>query len=512
MKNILILLSTILLFSSCIKMLDDEELYERYEINVKEKKWENVIIFLDEIIKRNPNIKDAYFNRAFYKTLMKPVDYISITKDLSKYLEFKNKDNVALFIRFQTYFYNKQYDKALDDINKLIYLNGKSAFLLSWKGNCAFSAKKFKIAEKAYQGRLYFYGTKEDLKNCYYYIIFSKYFGDNKEGATWDCAFLEQRGFTKNDELLKLISKNKLVYEELSNFPIQSFTITALKNILNNNCSNLELFEGKYYFRSELMSSYFKLEKTENIKELLVEKEEILNLNLSYLKYKELPNELFKFSNLEYLNLSGNRFKNFEKLFEDLSKFKKLKILILDRTNMRKVPSNISILQNLEVLFIGTNGLKTLTEELPKLRKLKLLSVRGNSMLTDLPEAIGNLKCLERLDISATGLKRIRNEVSYCTELKSISANASKIEILPKDIGNLINLIHLNLGSNKIKKLPKSIGKMENLQDLSLGSNDIKKIPEEISNLENLTSLSVEYNRFTNFPREILNIQNLSSL
>ena len=496
----------------CSSSLSDEELKNRYNKALESKNWNAVVELLDEIIEREPNDKNTYYTRALAKSNLEIPDPKGVAQDLTTYLSFEPNSYQARYVRFQAYSVLGEYDKALEDIDSVIELKGKTAFLLAWKGNCAFAAKKFDVAEKTYEERLRLPGGIEDLKNTYYYWVFSKYFGGNKEGALWDIAFLEDRGLKADYELMRLVEEDKLVFEELAQFELAEMSVEQLEDVLNNYCSSFDIFEGDTYFRSGLLNRFAFLEKTEDLDALLDKKEEVYALNLSYSNFSKLPDILTKFINLQYLNISGTRFKDKEQLFEALSKLPNLRILIANRCNLRQLPDTIEQLQNIEILDIGTNGFRALNENIGALTKLKYLSVRSNSYLKDLPKSIEKMRCLQFLNVSGTGITRLRDELSNCSELVSIVANASKIKTLPNQIGNLINLKYINLGHNKIESVPESIGNLTDLEHLSLGSNDISKLPKEFSNLKNLGFLSLDYNRFNDFPKEVLELHNVHNL
>ncbi len=502
----------ILALFSCKQPLSNEQLEEKYELAIKNKDWQNALELLNEVISRNPENGSPYFSRAFARTNITPQDLEKIIADLNKYLEIIKDDEKALYLRFQAFFKNKQYQKALNDIDSIITLKGKNPFLLSWKANCAFAAKKFELAISTYAERLKSPGNYEDLQNNYYYLIFSKYFSGDKEGALWDTGFLETRGFKKNKDLMKTIIDDKLIFEEISNFQFPKITLSQFDQIINYHCSDLDIFLGKNYFRSELLEKLSHIERIEDLSRILNKKEEIFALNLSYTNIKKLPPEIFQFINLQALNISGNKFSDIENVISDLKRLPNLKILQLNRLKLKKLPENIYTLSNLEVLDVAGNYLKEIDEKLGQLTKLKLLSVSSNNKLQNLPKSISNLKCLELLDISGTWISELSEEIAQCSELKSISANACKIRTLPKDIGNLVNLKYLNLGYNKIETIPLSIGKLISLEHLSLGSNEILNLPSEFSNLKNLNFCSLDFNRFKNFPIETLDLQNIRTL
>ena len=101
-----------------------------------------------------------------------------------------------------------------------------------------------------------------------------------------------------------------------------------------------------------------------------------------------------------------------------------------------------------------------------------------------MPEAIGKLINLTKLDL--------RNN-----ELNS----------LPEEIGNLINLILLNLHYNKLNSLPEAIGKLINLNILNLHHNELNALPEAIGELINLNNLDSSFNQLTTIPASIQNIR-----
>ena len=70
-----------------------------------------------------------------------------------------------------------------------------------------------------------------------------------------------------------------------------------------------------------------------------------------------------------------------------------------------------------------------------------------------------------------------------------------KLKSLPDEIGNLIKLEKLNLSRISIASLPKSIGKLENLEGLNLSeTTELKSLPYEIGNLAHIKYLDLRSN------------------
>ncbi|QNM85624.1 leucine-rich repeat domain-containing protein [Polaribacter pectinis] len=276
-------------------------------------------------------------------------------------------------------------------------------------------------------------------------------------------------------------------------------------------CSNYDMKWSKPHYISQLFWRLNSTKQTLSLKDSLINKLKIVRLDISSSNLKSLPQELFLFENLEELDISNNKFEDTEQLILDLKKLPNLKLLAFRYSKLKKLPENIGILNNLEGISLDGNILRS-AESIGELNNLKYLSFRRNKKLKELPSSINKLKCLQLLDVSGSGIERLRDELSECIQLKSILANASKISFITENIGDLFNLRNLNLGYNKLKNIPTTIGDLEFLEDLSLGSNEIEFLPESVSKLQNLDAIGLEYNRFKEFPKSVLKLNKLRLL
>src|SRR4051812_29721957 len=74
-------------------------------------------------------------------------------------------------------------------------------------------------------------------------------------------------------------------------------------------------------------------------------------------------------------------------------------------------------------------------------------------------------------------------------EITKLNLSNRGINILPDEIGLLINLVDLNLDNNNLETLPEIIGNLASLETLKVGGNLLKELPSTIGKLENLKIL-----------------------
>jgi len=133
--------------------------------------------------------------------------------------------------------------------------------------------------------------------------------------------------------------------------------------------------------------------------------------------------------------------------------------------------------------------------------------------LTQLPKEIGQLKDLLRLTIWNNKLTTLPKEVWQLTNLHTLHLGANSLTTISPEIGQLKSLQSLTLRGNKsLITLPATIGQLQNLQELHLSDTNLKTLPKEMGNLKNLYRLSISINNLTTFPETISQLQNLNSL
>ena len=137
------------------------------------------------------------------------------------------------------------------------------------------------------------------------------------------------------------------------------------------------------------------------------------------------------------------------------------------------------------------NAINIITTQFTQLYTLVIV----NCNITVLPESIGNLTQLIKLDLNGSNfLKKLPKEIGNLTELKQFDlAKCVALTELPDSIGKLTQLTFLGLSDcASLINLPDSIGNLTNLEALSLnGCEALTILPYTIALLTKLVTLMI---------------------
>jgi len=175
------------------------------------------------------------------------------------------------------------------------------------------------------------------------------------------------------------------------------------------------------------------------------------------------------------------------------------------------VPEDIGKLTNLTKLDLSKNNLTTVPEDIGKLTNLTNLDLSRNK-LTTVPEDIGKLTNLTNLDLSRNKLTKVPEDIGKLNKLIKLDLSRNKLIKVPKDIGKLTNLIVLHLSGNQLTTVPVAIGKLTDLIMLNLSNNNLTIVPVAIGKLTNLIRLHLHNNKLTTAPEDIGKLNKLTML
>ncbi|MEX6627516.1 hypothetical protein [Tenacibaculum salmonis] len=371
----------LIILSSCIKNLSDEELKESYIKSIEKNNWNKALNYVEEGLRRKPNDTALYFSRALCLNKINPIENNQkITNNLKVFLNNYKTSSRGRLLKYINHYENKQYNEAINEVELIEKYYGISQQTLLMKANAQFLNKSYEKSSLNYEETLSYPNSSENTKVIYYYKIYSKYFAGNKEGALWDTAFLENYGFNKDDDLMELIVNDKLEINNFNKIPFFAEATEFDKLIrLNINLTYNFLLEPIYE------KQFYKVKK-HNISDLKYLDKNLEILNLRSGEIVELPDDIKQFRKLKALKISSNKINDFDKLFNQLAQIESLEYLNLDYSNLKNFPKSISKLKNLKGLSIEASNIKELPKEIGSLYNLSFLSVRNNGRLKDLPK------------------------------------------------------------------------------------------------------------------------------
>ncbi|GLU07681.1 hypothetical protein SLE2022_246290 [Rubroshorea leprosula] len=137
-----------------------------------------------------------------------------------------------------------------------------------------------------------------------------------------------------------------------------------------------------------------------------------------------------------------------------------------------------------------------------------------------LPTSVYGAKKLHSLMI-ISGENAITNEAVQIIfnqakrlRLVDFGCHNALVDTIPKEIGNLIHLRHINLSGSTIKGLPRSSRDLHNLQYLNLNNcKSLENLPDEIGNLINLIYLgTLHCYKLACYPKSARRLTNLRQL
>lgn len=284
--------------------------------------------------------------------------------------------------------------------------------------------------------------------------------------------------------------------------------------------------------------------------------QEITEINLNYQNYDNLGkgymNNIKKSNFFEYklldkitnkdsvLSLVVNKyFLGKHKNLNDICDCKKLVVLSLYNLNGDELPDCIFQLKNLKEINLyyfnaEYHEWKELFRKISNLKLLKTFTIYQSPM-NYMPETIGLLSSIERIELDNVPLIDFNDEFAKLDNIKYLRVNNTQVYFMPQDYFN-DNLIYLDISSNKFNGMPVEINNLPNLEHISfynniyyssddtilcknkklkeiyIGDCGIEKFPIGLNKLENLEQLIVAGNRMQDVPDDIIEFKNLKYL
>ena len=159
---------------------------------------------------------------------------------------------------------------------------------------------------------------------------------------------------------------------------------------------------------------------------------------------------------------------------------------------------------------------ESLHPSIGRLQALEELELGGPipRKLTSLPEEIGNLGSLIKLNLYRSAIRSLPPSIGRLRSLKELYLGSTrKLTSLPEEIGDLGSLIKVNLNGSAVTSLPPSIGRLRSLKELDIGdTRNLTNLPEEIGNLGSLIKFSLNESAIRSLPPSIGRLRSLKVL
>jgi hypothetical protein len=192
---------------------------------------------------------------------------------------------------------------------------------------------------------------------------------------------------------------------------------------------------------------------------------------------------------IERINLSRNNLRGaLSDVFdENCSEMRRsLRFMDLSNNALSDVQGTLSNLSNLEYLDLSKNLFKdTIPHQIGGLASLRVLDFSGNRF-TLCPAEIFNLPVLRSLRLADNLLTEISPALGNLRELRQLDLSRNRLRNLPTSAGNLREAETLLLGSNEITSLPSEISLLTKMRVLEINNNRLQNLP----NLRTMTALS----------------------
>lgn len=187
-------------------------------------------------------------------------------------------------------------------------------------------------------------------------------------------------------------------------------------------CSSISCF-SQQLLDSMSLANYAEYD---DMKEALANPDDVIKLVLRKKKLKSFPRDIFKFKNLQYLDLSKNEI---QEIPDSIVLLKDLQQLEMSKNELKSLPKNIGDLKNLKYLNVNQNEITVIPFSFGDLEKLEVADLWSNE-LEYFPESMSKLKNLRIMDLRNILIPQnhqdsIQNMLPNCTIYFSPPCNCS---------------------------------------------------------------------------------------
>ncbi|QKZ14111.1 leucine-rich repeat domain-containing protein [Spirosoma sp. KUDC1026] len=262
----------------------------------------------------------------------------------------------------------------------------------------------------------------------------------------------------------------------------------------------------------------------------------VTRLVFSGLLLDTIPALLYRFTNVEEIDLGSNNLTRLPARLTTLPRLKRLNLMTnlltedsiafsrnkhlaainLQRNRLTHAPTALRKNRRLTSLWLGNNdlldvqvstlrrlndlnlynvGLTVFPKSLLRLKKLKQLDLYYNK-LTTLPAQLGKLRRLEQLAVAHNDLSALPKTLPKLRRLQALYLHHNRIGQLPARLEQLNQLRVLDLGYNWLSVPPTALTALPALEDLDMSNNNLQELPASLAGMKQLKHLYLRSNPF----------------
>ncbi|GKA28787.1 NB-ARC domains-containing protein [Tanacetum coccineum] len=239
-------------------------------------------------------------------------------------------------------------------------------------------------------------------------------------------------------------------------------------------------------------------------------------LEMCYSQLKTLWEKHMVLPNLRSIDLSFS--KDLIKIPDLTSTPKLVKLNLEGCTNLKELHESVLLQKSLQYVYLtGCTHLQSLGRSNMEMESLVTLLLSGCSRLESIPEFGENMKRLEHLYVDGTSIKKLPESLGKLCNLRKLDASETCIKEIPSSIHNLKRLRRLRLhrcplSSQRGGFLFTNVDILSGLRELDLSYCNLSVVPAGIGLLHRLISLDLSGNEFVQLSASISLLSNLKML
>ncbi|ORX99274.1 L domain-like protein [Basidiobolus meristosporus CBS 931.73] len=189
--------------------------------------------------------------------------------------------------------------------------------------------------------------------------------------------------------------------------------------------------------------------------------------------------------------------------------YQSIVLLNLQQADLRQLPEAVFDLVYLKEVRLRGNLLEEIPQKCAAWTRLEICDFSDNRLTSVPPEVLRSwASTLKVLGLGRNEIRELPKEIGELTELVALGLRGNLLTSLP-DLSGLTKLNALNVAHNKLKGLPLSVAKCVALEAIFAFNNEMTRIPASIGRMPKLHSLFLTGNHIEYLPAEILEIPNL---